>query len=71
MRWAEIRAAFPERWLVIEALDIDHVSVVAVCADPLTARKRSRELWYADPRRKLLCVHTQQRELAVAQRFAA
>ena len=42
MRWAEVRAAYPDQWLVIEALDArtelgrrlsNQVAVIESCAD--------------------------------------
>lgn len=71
MRWDELRAALPERWLVIEWLGDDRYGVVVVASDPFIAAKRARELSYLDPGRALHCAHTSQRELAVARRLAA
>ena len=71
MRWDELRAAFPERWLVIETVGDQRYRVVAVVSEPLIAAKRVRELSYVDPRRSLQCAHTSQHALAVPRRLAA
>lgn len=53
MRWSEVRAAHPDQWLVIEALDahsendhrvFDRIAVIDTCPDGRTTMKRYGEL---------------------------
>ena len=78
MRWSEIRAAHPDRWLVVEALEahsandhriFDRVGVVEACADGRAAMKRYGELRRAHPEREFCFVHTSQPELEFEERL--
>ena len=77
MRWSDIRAAHPDHWLVIEALEahsendhriFDRVSVVDVCVDSRSAMKRYGELHRQDPNRELCFVHTSRADLTFEER---
>lgn len=77
MRWEEIRAAHPGKWLVIEALDahsagqkrlLDRITVVEMCDDGATAHRRYRELHANHPERELYFVHTGNAELDIDER---
>jgi hypothetical protein len=51
MRWPNVQATYPNQWLVIEALEahtegnrriLDHIAVVEVCPDSVTAMQTYR-----------------------------
>jgi len=53
MQWSEIRAAYPDQWLVIEALEahsennrriFDRIALVEACAEGRAAMKRYGQL---------------------------
>lgn len=78
MRWQDVRAAHPEQWLVIEALEahsennhrvLDRIAVVDVCADGRSTMKRYRELRREHPQRELCFVHTSMVELDIEERL--
>jgi hypothetical protein len=77
MRWADVRAAHPEQWLVIEALDahsvqarriLERIAVVDVCPDGPATMKRYRELRRQHPYREFCFVHTSNVELVIEER---
>jgi hypothetical protein len=75
MNWAEIRIAYPEQWLVIEALDakttpdqqrlLKRIAVVERCASGSAAFERSRQLHQQYPIRELYYVHTGHEQLDI------
>lgn len=78
MRWNEIRAAHPDQWLVIEALEahsandqriFDRVEVAEVCVDGRSAMKRYGELRREHASREFCFVHTSKSELAFEERL--
>jgi hypothetical protein len=78
MRWPEVRAAYPDQWLVIEALDahsendrrvLDRIAVIDVCADGRTTMKRYGELRRRHPQREFCFVHTSMAELQIEERL--
>lgn len=80
MRWSEVRAAHPDQWLVIEALEartvdqrriFDQIAVVDVCPDGPTTMKRYRELHREHPEQEFCFVHTGMVELEIAERRRA
>jgi hypothetical protein len=77
MRWADVRATFPDRWLLVEALDahseghrrvIDNMAVVEQCQDGPAALQRYRELRLEHPDRELYYVHTGNEALEIEER---
>ena len=77
MRWAEIRTQYPDRWLIVDALEahteddrrkVDQMTVVEVCADGATAYERYRELHRRHPLREFYFVHTAREELDIRER---
>ena len=77
MRWSEVRAAHPDRWLVIEALEahtienrrvFDRIAVVDVCPDGRATMQRYRELRRERPERELCFAHTGTIELDIEER---
>ena len=78
MRWSDIRAAHPDHWLVIEAVEahsennhriFDEVAVIEVCQDGHTAMKRYGELHHQYPSREIGFVHTSRPEIAFEERL--
>lgn len=77
MRWPEVRAAHPDRWLVIEALEartvgnrriFDRIAVIDTCPDGRTTMKRCGELHRQHPEREFCFVHTTNAELDIEER---
>jgi len=77
MRWTEVRKAYPDQWLVIEALKahskaerrvLDKIAVVEVCADGTAALQSYRKLHQSFPEREYYFVHTRRAELDIRER---
>jgi hypothetical protein len=77
MRWAEVRAIYPEQWLVIEALEaysenderiLERISVVETCADGSAAMQRYRQLHQEYPLKEIYFVHTSRKALDIGER---
>lgn len=77
MRWSEVRAAYPERWLVIEALAahseggrrvVDRIAVLEVCENGRATMKRHAQLRALHPDRELCFVHTAATTLEIEER---
>ena len=78
MRWQEVRAAHPDQWLVIEALEahsendhriLDRIAVIDVCSDGRATLKRYGELRREHPQREFCFVHTSMVELDIEERL--
>jgi hypothetical protein len=77
MRWSEVREAYPERWLIIEALEahtegdrrlLDRIAVVEICPDAESALQRYRQLHQEFPAREFYFVHTSRETLNIEER---
>ena len=77
MRWTDVRTAYPEQWLVIEALEahsvenrrvFDRIAVVEVCEDGRATMKRYADLHRQHPQREFCFVHTGAAELNIEER---
>ena len=78
MQWPEIRNAYPDQWLVIEALEahttpdrqriLDRLAVVDRCPDGATAFQAYRRLHQQYPQREFYSVHTSREELDIEER---
>ncbi len=78
MRWPEIRQAYPEQWLIIEALEahttkgqrriLDRLAVLDTCEDGQNAMERYRELHKRYPLREFYFVHTHRENLEIYER---
>lgn len=78
MQWQEIRDAYPDQWLVIEALEAetatDHrrllkrIAVVERCETGDAAFQRCRQLYPIHPDREFYFVHTSREELEIYER---
>lgn len=78
MLWPEVRAAHPDQWLVIEALNahsendrriLDRIAVIDVCTDGRATMKRYRELRRQHPHREFCFVHTSVVDLEIEERL--
>ena len=78
MRWIEMRQQYPDRWLIIDALEahtegdrrhLDQMTVVEVCPDGATAYRRYQELHRQHPQREFYFVHTAREELDIRERY--
>jgi hypothetical protein len=75
MNWQSVREAYPDQWLIIEALSaytapdhtrvIERMSVIEQCADGDTAFARYRALHQQVPEREFYFVHTSRTELDI------
>jgi hypothetical protein len=77
MRWSEVRAAYPDQWLIVEALEahnegdrrfFDRIAVLETCLDGSAAFRRYRELHRSFPERELCPLHTRREDLAIPER---
>ena len=80
MQWSDIRTAYPDQWLIVEALEaftttdqhrhLSRLSVVEQCSDGNNALARYRQLHQQYPERELYFVHTSRSELDIIERSA-
>jgi hypothetical protein len=78
MKWSEIRNAYPEQWLVVEALEahtqpdnrrhIERLAVIEPCADGRNAMQTYRRLHQQYPEREFYFIHTSREELDIRER---
>jgi hypothetical protein len=78
MLWAEIKKAYPNQWLVVEALEahttpdqqrhLERLAVIESCPDGSTAMQRYRWLHQEYPTREFYFVHTSRQELDIRER---
>jgi hypothetical protein len=77
MIWSEVRQAYPEQWLIIEALaaqtknnqrQLERIAVIESCPDGSTALQRYRQLRQQYPDREFYYVHTQREQLEIRER---
>ncbi len=77
MQWPEIRSAYPDEWLVVEALQahttpdnrrqLDIIAVVERCADGNSALQSYRRFHQQHPAREFYFVHTSRKELDIRE----
>jgi len=77
MRWPEIRNAYPNQWLIVEALEahttpdyqrqLDRLAVIERCVDGNTAFQSYRRLHQIHPLREFYFVHTGREELDIRE----
>lgn len=77
MRWSDVRVAYPNQWLVIEALEahtegtrriLDRLAVVETCPDSVAALQAYRRLHQRYPAREFYFVHTSRVNLDIEER---
>ena len=77
MRWPEIRNAYPNQWLIVEALEahttpdyqrqLDRLAVIERCTDGNTAFQSYRRLHQIYPLREFYFVQTSREELDIRE----
>ncbi len=76
MQWSQVRTAYPDQWLVIEALEahtrdrqriLDRIAVIETCADGKAAMTCYRQLHRQYPLREFYFVHTSRHELDIVE----
>lgn len=76
MRWLDVRNAYPDRWLAIEALEahsaenhriLDRIAVIETCPDGTTAMQCYNELHRQHPQREFYFVHTSREMLEILE----
>jgi hypothetical protein len=78
MQWSEIRQAYPNRWLIVEALEahttpdrrrhLDCLAIVETCPDGRIALQRYRSLHQQYPLREFYFIHTSREGLDIRER---
>lgn len=78
MQWSEVCKAYPDQWLVIEALQahtttdkrrlLDKIAVIEKCTDGSAAMHHYRQLHQQYPIREFYFVHTSRKELDIRER---
>jgi hypothetical protein len=79
MQWNEIRQAYPDQWLIIEALQahttgdsrrcLDKIAVIERCPDGSVAMQSYRRIHQLYPDREFYFVHTRREELDIRARL--
>lgn len=74
MQWQQVRASYPNQWLIVEALDahtdnaqrhLEQLAVIESCQDSKTAFNHYHE-WHKNyPEREFYFVHTNKEQLAI------
>jgi len=78
MQWSDIRKAYPDQWLIIEALQayttcdnrrhLDKIAIIERCVDGSAAMQSYRRLHQQHPSREFYFVHTSREELDIRER---
>jgi hypothetical protein len=79
MKWSKIRQAYPDQWIIIEALqahttsggqrEMDKIAVMEHCADGVSAMQTYRRLHEQFPAREFYYVHTSREVLDIRERI--
>ncbi len=77
MIWSDVRKAYPDQWLIIEALEahtegiqriLDRIAVIETCADGSAAMQCYERLHQEYPMREFYFVHTGRETLDIRER---
>ena len=77
MQWDEIRAHYPQQWLLLEAIKahtelnkriLDQLAVLGLFPDSVTALQSYRQLHHEEPERELYVFHTSRETLDITER---
>lgn len=77
MKWKDIRSRYPNRWLLLEALEarseadkrlLEQIAVVDSFTDSETALKSYQDLHRQSPERELYVFHTDRNQLDITER---
>lgn len=79
MLWSEIRTNYPDKWLVVEALEahtaidkqrrLTNLAVIECCPDGKTAIQHYRSLHQQYPTREFYFLHTSREEPDIRERW--
>jgi hypothetical protein len=77
MIWSEVRKAYPDQWLVVEALEahtegrqrlLDRIAVIETCPDGASAMQSYQRFHREHPLREFYYVHTSREALDIRER---
>lgn len=77
MNWKQVRATYPQKWLLIEAIKahtksdqriLDQIAVIGAFSTSQTALKKYAKLHHEAPMRELYVFHTSREKLQIAER---
>lgn len=77
MIWSEVRQAYPNRWLIIEAVEahtaaeqriLDKIAVLEACGDNAEVMQAYERWHQAYPQREFYFAHTGREELDIRER---
>jgi hypothetical protein len=77
MKWSEVRQAYPDRWLIVEALEahntgdrreLDRLAVVEECVDGVIAFQHYQALHLQYLEREFYFVHTSRENIDIIER---
>ncbi|MCP4135590.1 MAG: hypothetical protein GY754_31770 [bacterium] len=78
MKWKEVKEAYPDQWLVVEALEahttsdsirhIEEVSIIEKCTDGEKAMTEYRRLHKSNPLKEYYFIHTSRDDLDIPER---
>ncbi|MCD8502993.1 MAG: hypothetical protein LRY71_16740 [Bacillaceae bacterium] len=77
MLWEEVRKAYPEKWVVFEAIEshtdrdyriVDDIAVIDSFDDSMDAFRRHNELHKQKPNRELYFFHTTREDLNIREK---
>jgi hypothetical protein len=77
VKWSEIRAHYPQQWLLAEAITahsqagkriVDELAVIEILPDSVTAMSHYALLHRAMPERELYVLHTSREHLDITER---
>jgi hypothetical protein len=77
MIWSDVRETYPDRWLIIEALEahtqgnqrlLDRIAVIETCDDGAAAMQSYQRLHREHPSREFYFVHTDREDLDIRER---
>jgi hypothetical protein len=78
MLWSDIRTLYPDKWLIIEALDaytnkknqrkLKDIAIIDICSNNKTVMKSYKELHKQYPQREFYYVNTNKDELDIREK---
>ncbi|MFH0926454.1 MAG: hypothetical protein V1872_12650 [bacterium] len=77
MNWQDIRKDYPERWLLVEAINahteankriLNQIAVVGTFSNSITALESYKQLHHQFPERELYVFHTSREKLDIIER---
>jgi hypothetical protein len=81
MKWQDVREIYPNRWLLIEAIEahttpekrriVDHLAVIDHFADFFVAMDRYKQFHHQKPEREMYVIHTNNEEIYIHEQYWA